>query len=303
MEDVIAAARFTFETELNSLFPALDIANRTIEHFQSELQSLPQSQSNAFTTALTNIHLLKDNLETVITQRRAIFVDQLTDLQKQSALISTLVDESELLLTAEEFSSFEKLQSFERRMADSVEELNRFELPEPPPQLCNGVIPPFERITIVVPHFLSEVERVRSGAEKCVYRDGLKAFGGIWRAQVFPSGRLDQFREYVAVFLEMLRGPKEKMKYVVRFVVFNQRNREWNCVRECGREFCVGDSWGWDDAVEIGKLAADRRVFGVEEEELKMALEVRPVSYKAMYERVTAAYERLKVRGEPRGSD
>jgi hypothetical protein len=291
MQDVLSAAQFSFGSELNSLFPALDLAARTIDRLQSESQSVGQSESQALTAASTHLRDLKESLETAVSQSTREFAEQLSILQGRASKISTLVDEAELLLTTEGFQGFDKLQEFTQKVAGQVEELNRFKLPEAHQPLSNGIIPPFERITITIPHFLNTAERF-------VYSEVLKAFGGLWRAQIFPAGRSEEYGGYLGAFLELIKGPKEPMKCVMRFLISHARKQEWEIVRECRRDFSAGDSWGWDDGFEIAKLAADRRFFGTSEEELTVAMEVRPVSYKVMYERVNAAYERIKARGD-----
>jgi hypothetical protein len=218
---------------------------------------------------------------------------QLVDLENQTSVVSDLIDEATLLLESEDPHECRKIMEFGMRMENEIERWNAVEMrPIRIPQ--NELVPLYEPIKLVIPHFTRAVERGRAAQkedEKVVCSESGKLHGGIWTVKVWPSGVAPHCRECVSVQLELSRGSKQPMECAFKMVIPNPTDRGKAIVRESRVRFREGDCWGWDNALELARSAE----FLVDSA-LHIKVEVRPVSWKVLYDVVSASYEAVKAR-------
>jgi tripartite motif-containing protein 37 len=282
MATLLECARTSFNAEVQQLWPALDQAGIAITQLHFEAQRSHAEKVNTLSGLSTAARDLKSDFEKAVTAAKQLFVEQLGGLHARASDVLKLIDEAELLLASEDFQVCGKFGPLMDRIAAQVAALRAFDLP--PARALPAAVPPFRRITISIPDLPAAVGRARSAADQkdaYFYSDVLKAEEGIWRAKVFPSGTSERFRDHLAVFLELLKGPPQAMRCVIRLTISGA------IVRECQREFLVGNSWGWEDAAEHGLLSGGPP-------DLTIAVDVRPATYKVLYDVASASYAAVR---------
>lgn len=85
----------------------------------------------------------------------------------------------------------------------------------------------------------------------------MHAQGITWRLKVYPNGNGVAKNTYISVFLEMLKGSNEPLKYEYRVEMLNKRNPNQIVMREFASDFETGECWGYNRFFKIELLDRD----------------------------------------------
>lgn len=90
--------------------------------------------------------------------------------------------------------------------------------------------------------------------KEIVYSDNLIVYGLSWRLKVYPMGNDVARGSFIAVFVEMIDGFAESLKFDVRVELVNQLTEGIVVSREFTSNFEPGESWGYNRFFKIDLL-------------------------------------------------
>jgi hypothetical protein len=242
---------------------------------------------------------IRQRFEEAVEQAKSGCALQLTELQKQASLVQNLVDESELLLTNDDYHTIGKVHAFLGRLSEQIASLQSAHEPVLPGPVLNELFPPFEKMAIEIPDFPSVVERYRGLADeepRFFYSEKCKLYGGVWRVKIYPNGNSLGLGTHLTAFFELLKGSCRPVDYVYRFTAFHARDPSKNVIRDSCSQYRELDSWGWNRAISLEDVLTDPDFLFGDRATLRCELSVRPESYKVLYDLTSASYEALKVK-------
>jgi hypothetical protein len=242
---------------------------------------------------------VRQRFEDSVAQSKAVCAQQLTELQKQASVVQNLVDESELLLTSDDYRTSSKIQAFLERLVSEIETLQSAPIPVSPAPIQNELLPPFETLTVEIDDFPRMVERFRglsSDEPRFIYSEKRKLCGGIWRVKIYPCGNANGLGSFVSVFLELIKGVKDPVEYVYRFAVFHGKDPSKSVIRDYCSQYRELDSWGWNKAIALSDVLGDPDFLSGERSTLRFELSLRPESYKVLYDLTASSYEAMKAK-------
>jgi hypothetical protein len=299
VSELIQSAREDLRREIELLRTSLATIDDALEHIRLDAQTSIYLTGDPTGMIYVAFQESRERFENAVAESKAAYTVQLTELQKQASAVQNLVDESELLLTNDDYRTSKKIQTFLERMSGQARSLQEAALPPAPPPIQNEVIPPFETMTIEIQDFPAAVERaaaLSSDGPQFIYSETRKLYNGIWRAKIYPAGDGDGLGTHLSVFLELWKSIKVPAQFVYRFAIFHASDPTKSVILDHSSQYHELDSGGWSRAVSLAVLLGDPDFLSGERSTLRFELSVRPESYKVLYEVTASVYDAIKAK-------
>eukprot|EP00771_Trimastix_marina_P003035 gnl/Trimastix_PCT/4217.p1 GENE.gnl/Trimastix_PCT/4217~~gnl/Trimastix_PCT/4217.p1 ORF type:complete len:535 (+),score=120.31 gnl/Trimastix_PCT/4217:93-1607(+) len=114
------------------------------------------------------------------------------------------------------------------------------------------IFPPFHSSTFIIHGFPALRD---SPDSEILYSDPMNAFAGVsWRLKVYPNGNGVARGLYLSVFLEMVKGRPEQLKYEYQIELVNVRHPGRSISRSFSSDFEVNECWGYNRFAPLGAL-------------------------------------------------
>ena len=253
--DIINELKEKMKIDIQNIQPVIDSieANaHSILNFQSKLNQTKNSflleLHTIFREMLAKVEGNKSKAKQPFEER----IHELTDLKNQ---VITMLNGLEQVLQSDH-SGKEKLNIIQDKVAYFQDQFQKIES-SPIPQsymVENEILPPYQYAKIEIPDFKKTQERfalLGDNDQRYMFSTHRLISGNKWRVKIYPNGNQTGVNTHLSIYVELLRGYKEKSSYFYRIEIESHHPKKKNIVKEFLSPFELNDSWGWNKVAPL----------------------------------------------------
>eukprot|EP00871_Galdieria_phlegrea_P004135 jgi/Galph1/4722/GphlegSOOS_G3400.1 len=280
LESIYKKRTERIRSESDGLKSRADTLKHVVEKFEHEIQRLNIIREHKMEELFEAFEQFKTKIDAQINGKMSTLVNKKNALEEEIFLLESMYQEVERQLTRTPKSI---LISKAEELATALGEVHRrpvgqFSIvPVEDTDIFSEAVPSYRKGVLKIENY---TELVRSRSCDVILSEPIVSNGLVWRLKVYPTGNGDARDCFISVFLELVSGYSEPLKYEYKIQLVSSNgsiDSSTSISRVYTSMFEEGECWGYNRFCKIDTILQGG--FLDENGYITFAFYVRPLSY------------------------